>query len=677
MAPIDRVRNIGIIAHIDAGKTTFSERVLFYTGVTHRIGEVHDGDSQMDYLPQERERGITITAAVTQFSWLGAEVHLIDTPGHVDFTIEVERSLRVLDGAVAIFCAVGGVEPQSEVVWRQADRHRIPRLAFVNKLDRPGADFDRVLSEMEGKLGARGIAVTAPLYSDGEFSDVADLVTMERIRFSAEDQGATLTRSPLAAGEAASLARYREALLEAASDIDDAVAERYLGGEEVPAEMLRQALRKGTLAVRFFPLFAGAALRNKGIQPAMDGIVHYLPSPREVPPATGDDPRTGVPATREPSPAAPFSALVFKVKIEEGRRTVYLRVYSGKVAEGDAVQNTSTGEKERVARLFRIHAGKKERIVQAQAGEIVGARGVKSARTGDTLCDPAAPILYESIDIRKPVVSVVVEPRALREMDRLRETIGKMVEEDPTLAMKDDADTGQIVLSGMGELHLEILADRLEREFGLVVRTGKPQVVYRETVSEPAAAETVFEREIAERLVSVRIGIRMEPGARGSGVRVSDRHRMLELPPEVADAVEEGIREGAFTGILGYPVDDVSVEVDRVEFLSGTATPLAAKVAAVRAFLAAYEQGKPFLLEPLMAVEIIVPDEFTGGVIGDINARRGRITLVDRRREATLLSAQVPLKEMFGYVTSLRSLTQGRGTFMMKFARYDRSDAKA
>jgi len=677
VAPIDRVRNIGIIAHIDAGKTTFSERVLFYTGVTHKIGEVHDGDSQMDYLPQERERGITITAAVTQFSWMDAEVHLIDTPGHVDFTIEVERSLRVLDGAVAIFCAVGGVEPQSEVVWRQADRHRIPRLAFVNKLDRPGADFDRVLSEMESKLGARGVAVTAPLFSNGEFSDVADLVTMERIGFSAEDQGATLTRSPLTAEEKVRLARYREALLEAASDADDVVAEKYLGGEEVPAEMLRKALRKGTLAVRFYPLFAGAALRNKGIQPAMDGIVHYLPSPREVPPASGDDPRTGVPATREPSPAAPFSALVFKVKSEDGRRTVYLRVYSGKVSEGDLVRNASTGEKERVARLFRIHAGKKERIARAQAGEIVGARGVKSARTGDTLCDPEAPILYESIDIRKPVVSVVVEPRALREMDRLRETIGMMVEEDPTLAMKDDADTGQIVLSGMGELHLEILADRLEREFGLVVRTGKPQVVYRETVSEPATAETVFEREIAERLVTVKIGIRMEPGARGSGVRVLDRHRMLDLPPEVADAVEEGIREAAFTGILGYPVDDVSVEVDRVEFLSGTSTPLAAKVAAVRAFLAAYEQGKPFLLEPLMAVEIIVPDEFTGGVIGDINSRRGRITLVDRRKEATLLSAQVPLKEMFGYVTSLRSLTQGRGTFMMKFSRYDRTDAKA
>jgi len=677
VASIDRVRNIGIIAHIDAGKTTFTERVLYYTGVSHRIGEVHDGDSQMDYLPQERERGITITAAVTQFSWLGAEVHLVDTPGHVDFTIEVERSLRVLDGAVAIFCAVGGVEPQSEVVWRQADRHRIPRLAFVNKLDRPGADFDRVLEQMESKLGARGVVVTAPLSSGGEFDGVADLVTMERVAFSADDQGSKVVRSPLEGADAARLSRYREALLEAAADADDAVAERYLAGEEIPPEMLRKALRGGTVAVRFFPVFAGAALRNKGIQPAMDGIVHYLPSPREVPPASGDDPRTGVPAVREPSPSAPFSALVFKVKIEEGRRTVYLRIYSGTVAEGEIVRNATTGEKERVARLFRIHAGKKEKMAQAQAGEIVGARGVKNARTGDTLADPEAPIVYESIEARKPVVSVVVEPRALREMDSLRDAIGKMVEEDPTLAMKDDADTGQIVLSGMGELHLEIVVDRLEREFGLVVRTGNPQVVYRETVNEPAEAETVFEREIAERQVSVRIALRVEPGPRGSGVRISDRHRMLGLLPEVADAVEEGIREGAFTGIFGYPVDDVAVEVERVEFLSGTPTSLAAKVAAVRSFLAAYGQGKPFLLEPLMAVEITVPDEFTGGVIGDINARRGRITLVDRRREATLLSAQVPLKEMFGYVTSLRSLTQGRGTFMMKFSHYDCPDAKA
>ncbi|GAB4372274.1 MAG: elongation factor G [Deltaproteobacteria bacterium] len=672
MASIDRVRNIGIIAHIDAGKTTFTERVLYYTGVSHKIGEVHDGDSQMDYLPQERERGITITAAVTQFSWLGAEVHLIDTPGHVDFTIEVERSLRVLDGAVAIFCAVGGVEPQSEVVWRQADRHRIPRIAFVNKLDRPGADFDRVLEQMESRLGARGVAVTAPLSADGEFGDVADLVTMERVSFSAEDLGATVTRTPLNGAETERMARYREALLEAAADADDAVAEKYLAGEKVPPEMLRRALRKGTVGVRFFPVFAGAALRNQGIQPAMDGIVHYLPSPREVPPAAGDDPRTGVPATREPSPSAPFSALVFKVKIEEGRRTVYLRVYSGTVSEGEVVRNATTGEKERIARLFRIHAGKKEKIARAQAGEIVAARGVKTAKTGDTLADPEAPIVYESIEARKPVVSVVVEPRALREMDGLREAIGKMVEEDPTLAMKDDADTGQIVLSGMGELHLEIVVDRLAREFGLVVRTGNPQVVYRETVSEPAEAETVFDREIAERQVSVKIALRVAPGARGSGVRISDRHRMLELPPEVADGVEEGIREGAFTGILGYPVDDVEVEVERVEFLSGVPTPLAAKVAAVRAFLAAYERGKPFLLEPVMAVEITVPDEFTGGVIGDINARRGRITLVDRRKEATLLSAQVPLREMFGYVTSLRSLTQGRGTFMMKFSHYDR-----
>ena len=343
MAGIDRVRNIGIIAHIDAGKTTFTERLLFYSGVSHKMGEVHDGDSQMDYLPQERERGITITAAVTQFAWMDAEVHLIDTPGHVDFTIEVERSLRVLDGAVAIFCAVGGVEPQSEVVWRQADRHRIPRLAFVNKLDRPGADFDRVLSEMGSKLSARGVAATVPLFSGGECTAVADLVTMERVAFSGEDQGATVSRNPLTEEETAGVARYREALLEAAADADDAVAESYLAGEPVPAEMLRRAIRKGTIEVRFFPVFAGAALRNKGIQPAMDGIVHYLPSPREVPPASGDDPRTGVPATRDPSPDAPFSALAFKVKIEEGRRTVYLRVYSGKVSEGELVHNASAG----------------------------------------------------------------------------------------------------------------------------------------------------------------------------------------------------------------------------------------------------------------------------------------------------------------------------------------------
>jgi elongation factor G len=405
----------------------------------------------------------------------------------------------------------------------------------------------------------------------------------------------------------------------------------------------------------------------------MDGIVHFLPSPAEVPPATGDDPRTGVPVAREPLPSAPFAALVFKVMIEEGRRTVYLRVYSGKVSEGDVLRNASTGETEKVARLFRIHAGKKGRIAEAVAGDIVAIRGIKNARTGDTLCDPAAPIILESIEIRKPVVSVVVEPKTLREMDRLRETLAKMVEEDPTLSMKEDADTGQIILSGMGELHLEILVDRLGRDFGLAVRTGNPQVVYRETIGGEGAADTVFEREIAERLVTVRIVMEVRPGRRGSGIKVSDRLRMLELPQEVADGVEAGVREGAFTGVLGYPVDDVEAEVMHVEFLSGTATPLAAKVAAVRAFLAAYGNGKPYLLEPVMAVEITVPEEFLGGVIGDVNARRGRVTSVDRRNEVSHLSALVPLKEMFGYVTSLRSLSQGRGTYMMKFSHYDRA----
>jgi elongation factor G len=673
MATVDRLRNIGIIAHIDAGKTTFTERLLYYAGVTHRMGEVHDGDAQMDYLPQERERGITITAAATQFSWLGAEVHLIDTPGHVDFTIEVERSLRVLDGAVAVFCGVGGVEPQSEVVWRQANRHGIPRMAFVNKLDRPGADFDRVIAEMARKLDARGIPVTVPLYDDGAFSAVADLQTMERVSFSSGDQGASVRREPLAAEEAGALAKYREAMLEAAAEGDDAAADKYLAGEEVPLPLLRAGLRKGTLAGKIFPVFAGSALRNRGVQPAMDGIVHFLPSPAEALPARGDDPRTGVPAVREPVPTAPFSALVFKVIQEEGRRTVYLRVYSGKVGEGATLLNAATGEKEKVARLFRMHAGKKERIPEARAGDIAGARGIKTARTGDTLCDPAAPILFEPIEIRKPVVSVVVEPRTVREMDRLRELLASMTDEDPTLSFREDADTGQILLSGMGELHLEVVLDRLAREYGMTVRKGNPEVVYRETVASAGIVESVFEREIAERQVKVATAVAIQPGPRGSGVRLLDGFRLLGLPSDVADGVEMGLREAAFFGALGYPVDDVTVDLSRLEFLSGVPSPMVAKVSAAKAFQEAYEKGKPYLLEPVMEVEIGVPEEFLGGVIGDLNARRGRVTAVDRRPDGSLLSGLVPLKEMFGYVTALRSLSQGRGNFTMKFSHYDRA----
>ena len=673
MAAVDRLRNIGIIAHIDAGKTTFSERLLFYTGVTHRMGEVHDGDAQMDYLPQERERGITITSAVTQFSWLGAEVHLIDTPGHVDFTIEVERSLRILDGAVAVFCGVGGVEPQSEVVWRQADRHGIPRLAFVNKLDRPGADYDRVLDDMERKLNARGIPVTAPLYEEGAFVAVADLMTMERVEFSSQDQGMTVSRKALSPEETAGIAKYRETLLEAAADGDDAAAEKYLAGEEVPLSLLRAGIRKGTLTGKIFPVFAGSALRNKGVQPAMDGVVYYLPSPAEAPPVKGDDPRSGVPTVRESTPTAPFSALVYKVMQEEARRTVYLRVYSGKASEGATLLNASTGEKEKVARLFRVHAGKKEAVEEIRAGDIVGARGIKKARTGDTLCDPAAPIVFESIEIRKPVVSVVVEPKTVREMDRLKEVLLAMTDEDPTLSFKEDADTGQILLSGMGELHLDVVIDRMAREYGITVRKGSPEVVYRETITTPTSTESVFEREIAERLVKVSTRIAIAPAPRGSGVRITDGYRVLGLGQEVADGVEMGLREGAFFGALGYPVDDITVEVSSISFLSGVASQMVAKVAVAKAFQEAYEKGKPFLLEPMMEVEISVPEEFLGGVIGDINARRGHVTSVDRRLDISMLSATVPLKEMFGYVTMLRSLSQGRGNYTMKFSRYDRA----
>jgi elongation factor G len=637
------------------------------------MGEVHDGDTQLDYLPQERERGITITSAVTQFSWLGAEVHLIDTPGHVDFTIEVERSLRVLDGAVAVFCGVGGVEPQSEVVWRQADRHGIPRLAFVNKLDRPGADYDRVLADMERKLGARGIPVTVPLYEDGVFAAVADLLTMERVEFSPQDQGSTVARRALSPGEAAGVAKYLDVLLEAAADGDDTAAEKYLAGEDVPLPLLRAGLRKGTLQGKIFPVYAGSALRNKGIQPAMDGIVHFLPSPAEALPAKGDDPRSGVPTFREPVPTAPFSALVYKVMQEDARRTVYLRVYSGKASEGATLLNASTGEKEKVSRLFRVHAGKKEAVEEIRAGDIAGARGVKKARTGDTLCDPSAPVVFESIEIRKPVVSVVVEPKTVREMERLKEVLSAMTDEDPTLSFKEDADTGQILLSGMGELHLDVVLDRMAREFGMTVRKGNPQVVYRETITTPVTAESLFEREIAERLVKVAVTVAIAPAQRGSGVRILDGYRMQGLGQEVADGVEMGLRESAFFGSLGYPVDDVTVDVTSVLFLSGTASQMVAKVSAAKAFQEAYEKGKPFLLEPLMEVEISVPEEFLGGVIGDINARRGHVTSVDRRLDTSMLSATVPLKEMFGYVTALRSLSQGRGNYTMKFSHYDRA----
>jgi len=458
----------------------------------------------------------------------------------------------------------------------------------------------------------------------------------------------------------------------AAADVDDAAAEKYLAGETVPAPLLRAALRKGTLGGKIFPVFAGSALRNRGVQPAMDGIVQYLPSPEEAPPARGDDPRTGVPATREPVPSAPFSALVFKVLQEEGRRTVYLRVYSGKAKEGDALLNAATGQKEKVARLFRMHAGKKERIDVAAAGDIVAARGIRFARTGDTLCDPGAPIVYESIEIRKPVVSVVVEPRTVREMDRLRELLSAMTDEDPTLSFREDADTGQILLSGMGELHLEIAIDRLARDHGMEVRKGNPQVVFRETVASAGRAESVFEREIAERQVKAVTVVSVLPAPRGSGVRISDVFRLLGLPPDVVDGAEMGLREGAFFGALGYPVDDVAIELSRLEFLSGVPSPMVAKVAAAKAFHEAYEKGKPYLLEPVMAVEIVMPDEFLGGVIGDVNARRGKVTSVDRRPGGSFLSAAIPLKEMFGYVTALRSLSQGRGNYTMKFSHYDK-----
>ncbi|HBO69654.1 MAG TPA: elongation factor G, partial [Deltaproteobacteria bacterium] len=609
VAGIDRVRNIGIIAHIDAGKTTFTERLLFYSGVSHKMGEVHDGDSQMDYLPQERERGITITAAVTQFAWMDAEVHLIDTPGHVDFTIEVERSLRVLDGAVAIFCAVGGVEPQSEVVWRQADRHRIPRLAFVNKLDRPGADFDRVLSEMGSKLSARGVAATVPLFSGGECTAVADLVTMERVAFSGEDQGATVSRNPLTEEETAGVARYREALLEAAADADDAVAESYLAGEPVPAEMLRRAIRKGTIEVRFFPVFAGAALRNKGIQPAMDGIVHYLPSPREVPPASGDDPRTGVPATRDPSPDAPFSALAFKVVSDPFvGRLVYFRVYSGTINAGTGVLNSTRDQKERIGRLLVMHANAREEVDKADTGSIIASLGLKNTFTGDTLCDPAHPVLLENIKFPEPVISISIEPKTRADQDKMVDALQKLADEDPTFKVTYNEETGQNIIAGMGELHLDVIVSRMLTEHKVAAKVGQPRVAYRETITTAARAEGRFVRQSGGRGQYGHVKIDIEPNTESTAIEVTDDIRGGTVPKNFVKAAAEGIKEAANTGAYaGYPMVGVKVSIYDGSYHDVDSNEMAFKTAGSMALKAAVAKASPVLLEPIMKMEVMTP----------------------------------------------------------------------
>ncbi len=672
MAKIEKVRNIGVVAHIDAGKTTVTERFLFYSGKIHKIGEVHEGDTQMDWMPQERERGITITAAATLFTWRGHEMHLIDTPGHVDFTIEVERSLRVLDGAVVVFSAVDGVEPQSETVWHQADKFRVPRVAFINKMDRVGADFPAVVEEIRKRLGAKPAAVQLPIGAEDKHRGVIDLVRMKAVTFTGEETDPPEEGDiPAAMREEADAARER--LLEAVSDVDDAIAEKFLEGAAISEDDLRAAIRRACIAVKLVPVLCGTALRNKGVQLLLDAVVDYLPSPVEVPPIEGVDPKhPEKKLSRPPDNKAPFAALAFKIAMDEGRKVVYLRIFSGTLRPGDDVYNVRAAQNEKVARLFQVHADKRERIERAGAGMIVAAMGLKHATTGDTLCATTAHILLERIDTYEPVISLAIEPETSSDKEKLDLGLGKMVEEDPTFRVNEDTETGQIIIRGMGELHLEIIVDRLTREYGVKARVGRPQVVFRETIGKAAEEAAKFERKLEEEQIYGSAKVRVAARPRRSGNLFSIKlPEFPPVPPHIAAAALQGVKEAAQSGAQGFPLEDIEVVVTGVDIREGASPETGTKIAASEAFRRACAAADPKLLEPIMAVEVVVAEEFLGGVIGDLNQRRGRIEDVGTRGEKRVISAKVPLQKMFGYSTDLRSLSQGRATYTMTFAEYD------
>jgi len=677
MAKIDQVRNLGVVAHIDAGKTTVSERFLFHAGKIHKVGEVHDGETEMDWMEQERERGITITAAATTFEWKKHEIHLIDTPGHVDFTIEVERSLRVLDGAVVVFCGVAGVQPQSETVWHQADKFKVPRLAFVNKLDRVGASFTAVVADIRDRLGANAVPIQLPIGIEDTFSGAIDLVRQKAIMFTGD-----VTDTPdvvdIPSELAGVAAEARDQMIQAIADLDDAIAMKYLEGQEITAAELDAAIRKATIAVKMVPVLGGTALRNKGIHPLLDAVIAYLPSPADVPPVQGVDPRSigtdkaAEKLTRAPKNSEPFAALAFKIAMDEGRKVVFLRIFSGMIEPGAEVLNVRTGKKEKVARLFHVHANKRERLDKGVAGEIVAAAGLKDATTGDTLCDPKSPILLERIDTYEPVISQAIEAENQSAKERLDFALGKMTEEDPTFRVREDVETGQTLISGMGELHLEIIVDRMKREYGVLARAGKPQVVYRETVLGEGGGHAVFERDLKEQSIYGEATCKVRGRPRGSGMEFK---RTLAVTPPLSDvivnAAMQGLKDAASSGPDGYPLEDVEVTLTALQLRDGANGEIGSRAAAAEACRRAVKSANPSRLEPIMVVEITVDDEFLGAVIGDLNQRRGHVQDVGSRGVKRLVTAHVPLRNMFGYSTRLRSLTEGRATFSMLFHAYD------
>lgn len=661
------------MAHIDAGKTTTTERILYYTGVTYKMGEVHEGTAVMDWMPQEQERGITITSAATTCTWKDHRINIIDTPGHVDFTIEVERSLRVLDGAVAIFDAVAGVEPQSETVWRQADKYNVPRIAFINKMDRVGADFFMSVNSMVERLGATPIPVQIPMGKESSFKGPVDLINMKAYRFDDETLDAEFVEMDIPQELLPEALEYREKMIESLADFNDDIMNKYLSGEEIGAEILRDAIRKGTIELKITPVVCGAAFKNKGVQQLLDAIIYYLPCPLDVPPVSGIEPDSGKEAVRKVSDNGPFAALAFKIMTDPfvGQLT-FLRVYSGVISVGSYVYNSTKDVKERVGRLVKMHSNKREDVKKIYAGDIVAAVGLKKTLTGDTLCDEDHPIILEAIEFPEPVISVAIEPKTKTDQEKLFISLGKLVQEDPSFKVSYNEETGQTIISGMGELHLEIIVDRLLREFKVGANIGRPQVAYRETIKQKIKAEGKYVRQSGGRGQYGHVYIEVEPLERGGKFEFINKITGGTIPREYISAVEKGVKEALEDGVLaGYPVVDVKIILVDGSYHEVDSSEMAFKIAGSMAFKNAVKKANPVLLEPIMRIEVVTPEEYMGDVVNDLNSRRGKIQTMSQRAKARIILTQVPLSSMFGYATDLRSKTQGRASFTMQFSHYD------
>jgi len=670
--PIEKVRNIGFMAHIDAGKTTTTERILFYTGITYKIGEVDEGTAVMDWMEQEQERGITITSAATTCFWKTHRINIIDTPGHVDFTAEVERSLRVLDGTIIIFCGVGGVEPQSETVWRQADKYRVPRIAYVNKMDRVGSDFFNVIEQMKKKIKANPVPVQIPLGKEDEFKGVIDLVEMKEIVWPHEMEGDKFIERDISPEYKEVVLEKRNEMLEKLSEIDDSIMEKYLENEPITSEEIKKVLRKGTISLKLTPVLCGASFKNKGIQPLLDAIIDYLPSPVDIPPIVGINPKTGREEKRIASDDEPFSALVFKIMTDPfvGHLT-FFRVYSGHLKVGATIYNSTKGKDERITRLLKMHSNKREEITEVYAGDIAATVGLKHSATGDTFCVKHRPILLESIKFPEPVISVAIEPKTKSDHVKLANALEKLTKEDPTFKVRKDPNTGQTLISGMGELHLEVLIDRMAREFNVQANIGRPQVSYRETITTKAEGEGKYIRQTGGKGQYGHCVIEIEPLERGKGFEFINKIKGGIIPSNFIPAIEMGIREAMDIGVLaGYPIIDVRAILINGSYHEVDSSDLAYKIAGSLAFKQAFMKAEPVLLEPIMKLEVVIPEEYIGEVVGDINARRGKVEGMETRAGSRVIKAIVPLAEMFGYATVLRTLTQGRGVFSMEFFQY-------